>query len=175
VTKCLPTVKAPFVVNSGRLFPLAAAISLLVAGCGGPPPPPPPTVVDVQANAALDTNLTPDGQGAPVATRVYQLGSKSGLMGAEFFPIYKSDAATLGPDLIKKDEFLLVPGGSKTLNLTPQDPVHAIGVFAAYRDFQNTTWKAAADIPAHKTTTITITLDKAGVKLEAKPGKPASP
>jgi type VI secretion system protein VasD len=154
---------------------LAAAALLGAAGCSSPPPPPPPTVVNVQANAALDTNLTADGQGAPVATRIYQLGSKSGFAGAEFFPLYKADTATLGPDLIKKDEFLLIPGGSKSLTLAPTDAVHAVGVFAAFRDFQNMSWRASADIPAHQTTTLTVTMDRTGVKLDVKSVKPASP
>jgi type VI secretion system protein VasD len=142
---------------------LAAAALLGAAGCSSPPPPPPPTVVNVQANAALDTN------------RIYQLGSKSGFAGAEFFPLYKADTATLGPDLIKKDEFLLIPGGSKSLTLAPTDAVHAVGVFAAFRDFQNMSWRASADIPAHQTTTLTVTMDRTGVKLDVKSVKPASP
>jgi type VI secretion system protein VasD len=155
---------------------LALGILLLAAGCSSPPPPPPPpTVVNVELSAATNSNLTIDGQGAPVDTRIYQLASKSGFDGAEFFPLYKTDSATLGPDLIKKDTFLLIPGGARSLSLTPTDAVHAVGVFAAYRDFQHVTWRASADIPPHQTTTLTITMDSAGVKLVAKSVKPASP
>jgi type VI secretion system protein VasD len=154
---------------------LAAFALLLLESCSGPPPPPPPTIVNVQVSVTADINLTADGQGAPVVTRIYQLASKTAFDGAEFFPLYKSDAATLGPDLIKKDEFLLLPGSTKSVTLTPADAVHGVGVFGAFRDFQNVTWRASADIPAHQTTAITITVDRAGIKLVAKPGKPASP
>lgn len=157
---------------------LALAMLLLAANCSGPPPPPPPpppTLVKVEVSAAMNANLTPEGQGAPVATKVYQLASKSTFDGAEFFALYKTDTATLGPDLIKKDEFLLVPGEAKSLSFTPADTVNAIGIFAAYRDFQNVKWHASADIPAHQTTTLTVTADSTGIKLVAKSEKPEKP
>ena len=152
----------------------AIVVALLgVAGCA--PAPPPPTVVNLQASATATVNATPQGQGAPVAIRIYQLASKAAFERAEFFPLYNTDAAALGPDLVKKDEFLLAPGSSKSVTLQPADTVRVIGVFAAYRDFQNATWRGDADIPAHQTTTVTITADRAGIKLVATSGKPASP
>ncbi len=151
---------------------LAALLAL--AGCG-PPPPPPPTLVTVQINAGADTNLGTDGQGAPVAVRVYQLAARPGFERAEFYPLFNADVATLGPDLLKKDELLIIPGSSKTLTLSPTDAVHAIGVFAAYRDFQNVVWRVAGDVPAHQSTVFTVTADRTGLKLVLTPGKPASP
>jgi type VI secretion system protein VasD len=165
-------VKALRAINKAgpRGLPIAMLL-LILAGCGSPPPPP-PTVVNAEATAAMNVNLTPDGQGAPVETRVYQLGSKTVFDGAEFFPLYKADTATLGPDFIKKDQFLLIPGGAKTLTLSPTDAVHAVGVFAAYRDFPNTKWRGSVEIPAHQTTTLTIKMDNTGIKLDAKSVKP---
>jgi type VI secretion system protein VasD len=156
-------------VDGAGVRPLAIALSLIVVGCGKEKPPPPPTVVKLDIRAATDVNLTIDNQGAPVETRVYQLGSKSNFDGAEFFPLYKADAKTLESDLLKKEQFLLIPGGAKTLELTLPDNAKAIGIFAAYRDFPNTKWRASADIPAHQTTSLLVTLDKSGVKLVEKP------
>ncbi len=154
----------------------AAALLLLAAACAkDPPPPPPPTIVNVKVSGTAAVNATPNGVGAPVAIRVYQLGSSIAFDREEFFRIYKEDAATMGPDLLKKDEFLLIPGATKTLTLKPMDPVHNIGVFAAYGDFQHVIWRASTEIPAHKTTDITVTADKPGIKLEAAPGKTAGP
>jgi type VI secretion system protein VasD len=141
-----------------------------LAACSSAPPP--PTVVYVQLVAASDANAT-GGQGAPVAVRVYQLAGKSGFEGAEFYPLYKGDAAALGTDLVKKDEVLLAPGVTKTLTLMPSDAVHAIGVFAAYQAFQSATWRADADVPPNKTTTVTATVGATGLKLAVSPGKPA--
>ncbi len=154
---------------------LRVAVLAALAGCGGPPPPPPPTVVNITMAAAATANPTPEGQGAPLALRIYQLGSQAGLNNAEFFPLYNSDATTLGPDLAKRDDFILAPGQTKTTTLTPRDDVKSIGVFAAYRDFQHATWRAAADIPAHQTTNITVSAGHDGITLKAVTLPPAKP
>jgi type VI secretion system protein VasD len=128
----------------------------------------------LEISAAADANATPDGTGAPVAIRIYQLGSKLGFEGAEFYRLYNADTATLGPDLIKKDELLIAPKTNKSLTLMPGDTVHALGVFAAYSDFQNATWRADCDVPAHQATTVNITADRTGIKLAATSSKPTS-
>jgi type VI secretion system protein VasD len=152
----------------GALFRSVAFLGpVLLASCG-PAAPPPPTVVVVKLVATSDVNGS-----APVAVRVYQLASKSGFEGAEFFPLYKGDAAALGPDLIKKDEVLLAPGATKTLTLTPTDAVKAIGVFAAYANYQTATWRGDTDVPPHETTTVTATIGASAVKVTTAPGKPA--
>jgi type VI secretion system protein VasD len=145
-----------------------ASLTLLVAlaACGGPPPPPPPTVVSLTLTAAPDANPSPTGQGAPVVLRVYQLASTSGFTGAEFFLLFNQDQATLGPDLVHRDEMILAPGQTKTLTLTPTDPVKAIGVFAAYRDFQHATWRGTADVPPHQTTRITVRAAGDGITVK---------
>lgn len=146
---------------------LVVLLPALLVGCG-PAAPPPPTVADVKLIASPDVNGS-----APVVVRVYQLASKSSFEGAEFFQLYKSDAQTLGPDLIKKDEVLLAPGTTKVLHLSPSDAVKAIGVFVAYANYQSATWRADADVPAHKTTTVNAAIGAAAVKISTTPGTSA--
>jgi type VI secretion system protein VasD len=154
-----------------RAVCLPSLISLLaLAGCL--PQPPAPTIANVRISAAGDVNATPEGQGAPVVIRIYQLASKSAFEGAEFRRLYNADTTTLGGDLIKKDELLLIPGTSKSITLMPSEAVHALGVFAGYRDFQNATWRADSDLPAHQTTAVTVTAERDRIKLAAAPGKP---
>lgn len=146
----------------GAMILLAA-----LAGCAAPPPPPPPTVVNITMKADANANPGPTGQGAPVALRIYQLGSEAGFNGAEFYPLYNKDQATLGSDLVKRDDFILAPGQTETTTITPRDGVTAIGVFAGYRDFQHATWRATAAIPPHRTTTIAITAGRDGITITA--------
>jgi type VI secretion system protein VasD len=113
---------------------------------------------------------SPTGQGSPVVLRIYQLGSTSAFTGAEFFPLFNQDQATLGADLVRRDEMILAPGQTKTLTLTPADPVKAIGVFAAYRDFSHATWRGTADVPPHQTTRITVRAAGNGITVTAAPG-----
>ncbi len=135
--------------------------------CAAPPPPPPPTIVNVTLNAAADVNPGPDGRGAPLTVRLYQLSSASGFGNAEFFPLFNADAATLGTDIVKRDDVILAPRQTATKNLTPRDDVKSLGVFAGYRDFQHANWRGSVDIPPHQTTNVTITAGAAGLVVKA--------
>ena len=155
-------------------FAVAAITALAgLAGCGSPPPPVPPTLVNATISAGPDVNAGPNGAAAPVAVRIYQLVSPAGFAGAQFFPLFNGDAAVLKDDLVKRDDLLLAPGQSTTLALKPEDRAHAIGVFAAYRDYEHVDWRAMADIPAHQTSTLTVTAGKAGVTAKIEAVKPA--
>jgi type VI secretion system protein VasD len=156
---------------------LAALLATAVlSGCASPPPPPPPTVVKLSLVTTADDNPTVDGQGAPLALRVYQLGSAANFTGAEFFPLYNTDTTVLGTDLVKREDFLLPPATTKTETIMPADAVKAIGVFGAYRDVTHATWHVSADIKAHKVNTITVTAGHDGfaIKNDITEAKPAS-
>ena len=158
-------------MTRGFAVTVLAALAVL-AGCGGPPPIP-PTLVTARISAGPDVNAGPDGASAPVAVRIYQLASPAGFAGAQFFPLFNGDAAVLKDDLVKRDDLLLAPGQSTTLALKPPDRVQAIGVFAAYRDYEHVVWHAVADVPAHQTSTLTVTAGRAGVTARIDPVKPA--
>ncbi len=155
-----------------------SCLLLLLVSCAAPPPPPPPTIVSLTISASPDVNPGPDGHGAPVTLRLYQLGSASGFGNAEFFALYNADAATLGSDLAKRDDVILAPMQTVKKTLTPRDDVKSLGVFAGYRNFQAAAWRASTDIPPHQTTNVTITAGAAGIVLKAvtlpPPPKPGS-
>lgn len=155
----------------------ALGLAAWLSGCSAPPPPPPPTVVNLTLITTDDVNPGPEGKGAPVALRVYQLTSSANFKAAEFFPLFNADGATLKTDLIHRDDMPMAPGQTKKQELTLNDPVKAIAVFGGYRDYQHATWRASADVPAHQTTNITVTAGHDGITLKAEtlpPAKPAS-
>lgn len=144
-------------------WPYSVAAFLLVAlvvGCGAPPPPP-PTVVVLDVTATADVN-----GGAPVMLRVYQLAGTNAFDNADFFQLFNHDTATLGADLVHKDQFLLAPGVTKTITLSPPDRAKSLGFFVAYGAFQTATWRAAAPIPGHKTTHLTVSVGHAAVAVK---------
>lgn len=144
----------------------ALAVAALLAACGSaPPPPPPPTVVQLSLVASANANANANGAGAPVQIRVYQLASPAGFEKAEFFPLLNTDAAVLGQDLIKRDDYVLAPGTSKDVTITPPDKVQAIGVFAAFRQFQTMTWRVDVTPAPHKTTPVKVTIASAGLAV----------
>ena len=152
----------------GRWFRGLTALLLvaLVAGCGAPPPPP-PTVVKLTVTATKDVNGPAGGSGAPVMLRIYQLSGTNSFTNADFFQIFNHDAATLGTDLVHKDQLLLAPGTTKTMTLNPKDQVTALGFFAAYGNFASATWRATAPVPAHKTTAITVTVGASAITVKS--------
>ncbi|HSU05904.1 MAG TPA: type VI secretion system lipoprotein TssJ [Acetobacteraceae bacterium] len=152
---------------------VVSALLLLTGFAGCSAPPPPPTEVDLSLSASADVNPTASGEAAPIVVRVYQLASTSGFEGAEFFQLFNQDQAVLKTDLVKKDEFVLAPGQKKTTTLMPTDQVTALGILAAYRDFQHEKWRATVPVPAHKTTVVTATIGHDGVVAKAEPAKKA--
>jgi type VI secretion system protein VasD len=153
------------------------AYAAALTSCAAPPKPPPPTVLNVTINAGKDINPAADGTASPVVLRVYQLGSAASFGNAEFYPLYTADAATLGADLIKREDNQLSPGDSKTVTIDPADPVKAVAFFAGLRSFQSAKWRASTEFPPHQTTNITVTLAGSGITLKTvtlPPPKPAS-
>ncbi len=145
-----------------------------LAACA-PPPPPPPTVVNVSLTASKDVNPTPGGQGTPLQITVYQLGSDAAFGSAEFFQLFSQDAATLKTDLVKKDQYILAPGQTKTATINPLDTVTAIGIFAAYQNYQAATWRAVVSVAPHKTTTITVQAGAKGIVVTTDPASALKP
>lgn len=146
----------------------AATLAFAVPACGGPPPPPPllPTVAKLTVTASADANAIAEGQGAPTVVRVYQLASTAGFERAEFFRLLNADTATLGPDLVQRDEYLLAPGASKQETLTVPDRVQALGIFAAFREFQSRAWRVTVPLPANKTTAAAVSVSADGLLLK---------
>ena len=64
---------------------------------------------------------------------------------------------------------LLTPGETKTTTLSPTDQVKALGIFAAYRDFQKEKWRTTVPVPPHKTTPVTVEIGHDGVSVKPPP------
>lgn len=174
-TPTTPTGKIPNPVLV-RVLASGFVCAASLAGCAAPPPPPPPpTVVNITLQTTADANPTTEGAGAPLALRVYQLASPANFNNAEFFPLYTDDAGLLKSDLVRREDFLLAPGTTKTETIMPDPPVKAIGLFGAYRDFRHANWRGTADIPAHKTTNITVSAGRDGVTVKAETVAPPPP
>jgi type VI secretion system protein VasD len=159
--------------QEGRLTGLwRAGLALLgvIAGlvaCS--PPPPPPTVINITLSADKDVNPAANGQAAPLQVRIYQLSSDAAFSGAEFFQLFSQDQATLKSDLVKQDQYIVAPGGSKTATLNPSDNVTAIGIFAAYRDFAGAKWRAVVSVTPHQTTKVNIQAGAKGLTVKTEP------
>jgi len=99
------------------------------------------TPVSLSLIASDDTNPDAKGRASPLTVRLYVLKSPSAFISADFFSLYDNDSATLGADLVLREEALLRPGETKKLTFSLKPDATAIGVTAAYRDLEHAHWR----------------------------------
>ena len=73
-----------------------------------------PTSIDAQILASFEINPDANGRPSPLVVRIYELKSISAFNDADFFKLYDEEVATLGGDLLSREEFELTPGESKS-------------------------------------------------------------
>ena len=134
-------------------------VILMVAACNPfkkkkPPPPPEPTRVVLEFEAAGNINPNPEGRASPK------------FEDADFFALYEKDEEVLGGELVNKEEILLKPNEKRTVFYETTDDTRTIGVIGAFRDYEQSQWKAAAGVQENKTNVINIYVN--GNKLTIK-------
>jgi type VI secretion system protein VasD len=136
-------------------------------------------VLTIEAAAGVnpDTSLRP----SPIKVRIYELKDPGAFGEADYFSLDTADKVTLAADMLAKDEFILRPGESRTIERKSKAQTTAIGVLAGYRDLPNSTWrvvfklKEAPDaswmralLPANRAD-LAIQLQPQGISLTEKP------
>ncbi len=124
-----------------RLVCLAGLLGL--AACGGTP-----SVVNVAVTGSSDLN-TYDGIANPVQVRLYQLKSTDKFTNADYFQLADKEAATLGDQLITREDQFIHPGQTTNVAITTKPGVRFIGIAAAYRDIDHATWRVTAPVAEH--------------------------
>jgi len=148
----------------------ALCIGLALASCGSKPPkPPPPTKAAIVVTA--DVNPDADGRPSPIVVRLYQLKEEGAFNSANYFALTDKEQATLGPSLDSREEYVLKPGETRELVLKIPPEARYLGAVAAYRDLNNSKWKALSPAPEtslldfmHKHKLI-VTVGRAEVKI----------
>lgn len=135
-----------------------------LTGCASAPK---PTLV--KANITANANLNPDAKGraSPVVVRYFELKSLAAFSGADFFSLADHDRETLGADLVAREEMLLKPGETLTLDRTLDPAVTHIGVVAAFRDLEHAQWRVSFAVPPQRTSKLTIRLDDRRISIDA--------
>lgn len=118
-----------------------------------PPPPPKPVLVipdrELQLTIRAGNQLNPDSQDrpSPVVVRLYLLRAEISFAAADFFSLYERDAATLGADLLAREEVQLRPGRSVAITRSFPHDARFLGVVAAFRDIERSSWRALSSLP----------------------------
>ncbi|RYF35352.1 MAG: type VI secretion system lipoprotein TssJ [Comamonadaceae bacterium] len=147
----------------GRFAGLALA-ALALAGCASKPV---VTPVALTLTAAADVNPDARNRASPLTVRVYALKSPGPFEGADFFSLFEKDQATLGAEMVQREEMLLRPGDSKKISMTLPADAKAIAVLAAYRDLERARWREVRAIEPGKPVALTFTFGSRQIRVEA--------
>lgn len=149
--------------------------ALWLSGCASPPPKPVVTPIAMTVAAGADANPDARGRASPLTVRVYALKTSGPFEGADFFSLFEKESATLGAELVQREEMLLRPGESKKIEMTLPPEAKAIAVMAAYRDIDRARWREVKAIEPGKPLVMTVSLGARQIKIDAQPAPPAAP
>lgn len=153
-----------------RFFMHRAGLGLLgasvLAGCAGAPK---PVVTPVALTLVGGADMNPDARGraSPLSVRVYALKTPAPFESADFFSLFEKDQATLGAELVQREEALLRPGESSKLNLTLPADVKALAFMAAYRDLERARWREVRAVQPGQAQALQVTFAARQIRVEA--------
>jgi type VI secretion system protein VasD len=160
-----PALSRRRVVASSLALP---ALSLWLAGCGSKPKPvdaakpdatPPstgglfkPSIASIGGEllAAADLNPSASNRPSPLPLRIFELRAATAFNKADFLPLYQAELQALGEELIAREELVLAPGETRTIQKVLDPATRFIGVFGAYRSFERAVWRAVAPVQVGK-------------------------
>lgn len=141
-----------------------AAAGLWLAGCASKPV---VTPVSITLTAGADANPDARGRASPLTVRVYALKSPGPFEGADFFSLFEKDQATLGAELVQREEMLLRPGESRKLELTLPADAKAIGVMAAFRDLDRARWREVRAVTPGQAQVLNVSFGARQIRVDA--------
>lgn len=138
--------------------------ALALGGCFGKKPPG-PARLEVSTVAGKDLNPDASGRASPLVVRIYALRSLTEFDKADFFALYEKDEQILAADLVKRDELILKPGDTLSMQREFAPDVHYVAVVGAFRDIVKATWRATAGVTPNSKGKMTITAGAKSVSI----------
>jgi type VI secretion system protein VasD len=154
----------------------ALCLSLITVSCGKAPPvsmPPitvvAPTPVTMRATVTLaataGSNPNEEGRPSPIVVRLYQLRAAGAFNDADFAMLNKTDQSVLGQDLIRRDEYTLIPGGRRQMEIDMPEQAATLCAVAAFQRIETAVWRACVALPV---LVVDVTIDDARVSMTSK-------
>jgi type VI secretion system protein VasD len=135
---------------------LLAAAALLLPAAGQPPPP----VVDIAITIGPAVNPGIDGRPLPVAVRLYLLTAAGKFEGADVFALIEREQATLGAELIAREELTFTPGSTRQVTREADSRTRFLGAIVLFRDIDRARWKAIQPVASTGTTRLRLDADR---------------
>jgi type VI secretion system protein VasD len=139
---------------------LAFFVAMAVEGCGSSP-----TRLEANVTATQDANKEAGGHPLPIVVRIYELKTAGSFQSADFFSLYDHEDATLGGDLLAREELNLRPGEQLRIERATDPDAQYVGVLGAYRDIDNAIWRATHGLQRGKTNKLQIELGPSSVSI----------
>ena len=139
---------------------------VLMMGCAGAP-----KVASVSGSiqAAADLNPSVSQRPSPLTVRVYELRSAVGFNQADFMSLFQAEQATLGAEVLGREEFILQPGESRPYNKQLNAETRFIGVFAAYRNLERARWRAVVAVAPGRAQKLAIRAESLAISALVQP------
>jgi type VI secretion system protein VasD len=104
-------------------------------------------IIGLSVVASPRLNPTTDGEPRPVLLRIYQLKDDNALQNASFEQVWKDDKATLGEDVVMKDDIYAYPESLTNLRFVRNPDAHYVAAVALYRGHQGKSWFLSFELP----------------------------
>lgn len=135
--------------------------------CSSPPPKPVVTPVSLTLVGGADMNPDARGRASPLAVRVYALKTPAPFESADFFALFEKEQATLGAELVQREEALLRPGESRAFKFTLPADAKALAFMAAYRDLERARWREVRALTPGQPQDLRVTFGARQIRVEA--------
>jgi type VI secretion system protein VasD len=139
-----------------RRWALLGAVTLMLPAAGQPPPP----VVDIAITIGPAVNPGIDGRPLPVAVRLYLLTAAGKFEGADVFALLEREQATLGAELIAREELTFTPGSTRQVTREADSRTRFLGAIVLFRDIDRARWKAIQPVASTGTTRLRLNADR---------------
>jgi type VI secretion system protein VasD len=155
-----------------RSLLLVCVAGAALTACAAKPAKPTPTHAYLTATATVNPDA--NGRASPIVVRLFQLRNDGEFAAADFFALYGKEKETLASTLISREEYVLAPGETRTIDLALDPQARVIGALAAFRDIRSAHWRALTQTPEKKLTdllgkdSLTLTVDQDSVTLSVK-------
>lgn len=122
---------------------------VLLSACAKSAAAPTACTLPTKMQLAASERINPDsaGEALPTVVRLYQLKEIVRVEESDFTAIWETPEESLGPDLVKVQEFTLFPGKSETVDVSlGPDTKYVVGV-AIFRRPTGNQWRSVIPLP----------------------------
>lgn len=124
-----------------------------------------PTKINLQIFASFEANPDANNRPSPLVIRIYELKSITAFNDADFFKLYDEEGATLGGDLLSREEFELSPGQGREFTRKPHDKARYFAVIAAYRNIDQARWRASKALELNSNNSLIVRINKNSIVI----------